>query len=131
MSTGRVVAAVVAALVAWFVVAFVGFLIAVASATGDASGGGLIVPVATVVAAGAAALVTIVVLQRGEVDAQPGPGAMLGLALIWPVVFGVGGILDGRPEGEPVWLAPVVLVAGVGLAGVAARMTIHRGSPTA
>lgn len=106
MSTGRALAAVALALATWLAVAFVGFLLAVASISRNTGGSRSIFPVASVVAAVGAALVTVFVLQRGEAHRRPDRGVMLGSALTWPVVFAVIGLVDGRAAGGPEGLAP-------------------------
>lgn len=119
MRIGRVLAAVALALVAWCAVATVGFMLAVASVTWDAGGAVLVVLVTTVVAAVAAAVVAMRALQRGAAHRHVGRGAMLGLAIIWPVVFGLAGVIDNRAIGGPVWLAPLSGIFGVATAAAA------------
>lgn len=77
-----------------------------------------------VAGAASAATIVAVITRMDEGAARPtaGPLVLLGL---WPLVFGIGGMLDGAPPGEPVWQAPAMavtaLASGLGLGWILLR----------
>lgn len=119
MSVARPAAAVALGLVAWFLPVLIGSLVAVGGASGGSDTEAIrgTVVASLVVGAALAAVVSVLVLRGDESRDRPSTLLLVTIPMLWPVVFGIGGILDGRAPGEPALQGVVVLVLGVGVAG--------------
>lgn len=127
MNIPRVLLAGTAGLVAWLVVTFIGFLLAVETASNGAGPGrraAALVAVLVLAASASAVATTWLLWQRHD---RPGRVAATAMGAGWAMVFGVGGLVDGRAAGEPAWQAPFVLVLGVGLAVMVGWLVTGRG----
>lgn len=130
MNVVRLVVAVVVGLAAWFLSAFVGLLVAAerVSSTRDVAAGHPTFVVFLVIGAALATAVSLLVLRGGDPDRRPRRPLMVAIGMLWPVVMGVGGILDGRSADEPAAQGVIMLVLGVGVsAAVAWWMTRSAG----
>lgn len=85
-------------------------------------GRGVVIIVAFTAAAGAAAFTTGLLLRPAGTTERTD----LVLVALWPALFGVAGLFDGRAEGEPGWQGPVLLLAGVAVALAMGRWARRR-----
>lgn len=117
-----------------FVAFFIGYVVVFFSAVtfaaeallddGDAQAAMLVL--ATTVASAAGAAATAFVLgRRGDRGASPTMISWL-LVGLWPLVFGVVGLFDGRGPLEPAWQAPTSALLGLATAALVGRGILRR-----